>query len=88
VCRPADAALQGVTTDHGTSGAPTREAIALVVANVDRCSDCRSARPAGGRAAGLTTAIRNGSSAELAALLILVRESTGDVGQVDDATWC
>jgi AhpD family alkylhydroperoxidase len=88
------AALQGAIADYGTFDARTREAIALVVANVDRCSYCQSAHTAGGKAAGLTTeqtvAIRDGSYAEdskLAALLTLVRESTGNVGYVDDATW-
>ncbi len=88
------AALQAVIADYGTFDARTREAIALVVANVDRCSYCQSAHTAGGKAAGLTTeqtvAIRDGSYAEdpkLAALLTLVRESAGALGTVDDATW-
>jgi AhpD family alkylhydroperoxidase len=88
------AALQGVIADYGTFDAQTREAIALVVANVDRCSYCQAAHTGGAKAAGLTTeqtvAIRNGSYAEdpkLAALLTLVRESTGNVGDVNDATW-
>jgi AhpD family alkylhydroperoxidase len=88
------AALQGVLADYGTFDARTREAIALVVANVDRCSYWQAVHTGGAKAAGLTTeqtvAIRDGSYAEdpkLAALLALVRESAGNLGAVEDATW-
>ncbi len=88
------AALQQVIADHGTFDGRTREAIALVVANVDQCSYCQAAHTGGAKAAGLTTAqtvaIRDGSYAEepkLAALLALVRESTGNLGNVEDTTW-
>ncbi|WNV75379.1 carboxymuconolactone decarboxylase family protein [Geodermatophilus sp. DSM 44513] len=88
------AALQEVIGAHGTYDARTREAIALVVGNVDRCTYCQSAHTAGARAAGWSTeetvAIRDGSyagDARLAALLTLVRESAGGLGAVDDATW-
>lgn len=88
------AALQSVIADHGSFDAPTREAIALAVGNVDDCSYCQSAHTGGGKAAGLTddqmVAIRRGTvdfDAKLAALLALAREYTADVGSVQDATW-
>jgi AhpD family alkylhydroperoxidase len=88
------AALQQVIAEHGTFDAATREAIALVVGNVDRCSYCQSAHTVGAKAAGLTAeqtvAIRNGSyqdDPKLAALLALVRESAATVGAVEDSTW-
>jgi AhpD family alkylhydroperoxidase len=87
-------ALQQVIRDYGTFDPATREAIALVVGNVDRCSYCQSAHTLGAKRAGLsegqTVAIRDGSYAEdarLAALLTLVRESAGNLGTVQDSTW-
>ncbi len=94
VVLPGDTALQAVIADYGTFDARTREAIALVVANVDRCSNCQSAHTADGKAADLTTeqtvGIRDGSYAKnpkLAALFTQVRESTGNLRTVDGATW-
>lgn len=87
-------ALQSVIADHGTYDARTREAVALAVADVDGCSYCQAAHTGGGRAAGLSedemVAIRRGSvdfDPKLAALLVLAREYTQDVGSVQDATW-
>jgi AhpD family alkylhydroperoxidase len=87
-------ALQQVIGDYGTFDAATREAIALVVANVDHCTYCQSAHTLSAKAAGMSTeqtvAVRDGSYADdpkLAALLALVRESTGSVGTVQDSTW-
>ena len=87
-------ALQQVIGDHGSFDPATREAIALVVGNVDRCSYCQSAHTLGAKRAGLseeqTVAIRDGSYAEdvkLATLLTLVRESAGNLGTVADDTW-
>ncbi len=87
-------ALQQVISDYGTFDAATREAIALVVGNVDRCGYCQSAHTLAAKRAGLseqqTVAIRDGSYTDdtrLAALLALVRESTGNVGSVQDSTW-
>ncbi len=87
-------ALQQVISDYGTFDAATREAVALVVGNVDRCGYCQSAHTLAAKRAGLseqqTVAIRAGSytdDTKLAALLALVRESTGNVGSVQDSTW-
>ncbi len=87
-------ALQAVISDHGTFDAATREAIALVVANVDRCTYCQSAHTAGAKQAGFsedqTIAIRAGRvdfDDKLAALLSLVRESASNLGHVEDETW-
>ena len=88
------AALQQVIADHGTFDPATREAIALVVGNVDRCDYCQAAHTGGARRAGLsmeqTVAIRRGAvdfDPKLAALLTLVRVSVADVGYVPDDVW-
>ena len=86
-------AIQQVMQDTGTFDGRTREAIALAVADVDECSYCQAAHTAGGKAAGLseqeTIDIRRGQveDPKLGALLVLVREQTGDVGTVQDSTW-
>ncbi|SDX99080.1 alkylhydroperoxidase AhpD family core domain-containing protein [Modestobacter sp. DSM 44400] len=87
-------ALQQVIGDYGTFGAATREAIALVVGNVDRCSYCQSAHTLGAKRAGLTeeqtVAIREGRvdfDPKLAALLTLVRASSSNLGHVSDEVW-
>ena len=87
-------ALQGAISDHGTFDAATREAIALVVANVDECTYCQSAHTAGAKQAGFsqdqTIAIRAGRvdfDDRLAALLSLVRQSASNLGRVEDQTW-
>jgi len=87
-------AIQRVIADCGSFDARTREAIALAVANVDECSYCQAAHTGGGKAAGLTddemVAVRRGTvdfDAKLAALLVLAREYTKNVGSVEDATW-
>jgi AhpD family alkylhydroperoxidase len=86
--------IQQAIAEHGTFDARTREAIALAVAAVDACDYCQSAHTAGGRAAGLSAdemlAIRAGrpiADPRLDALLDVAREITGDVGEVQDATW-
>ncbi len=87
------AAVQRVLRDTGTFDGRTREAIALAVAAVDQCSYCQAAHTAGGKAAGLTEQetidIRRGQvdDLKLGSLLALVREQTGNVGTVEDATW-
>ncbi len=87
------AAIQRVLEEHTHFDRLTREAIALAVATVDECSYCQAAHTAGGKAAGLseqqTVDIRRGVEADpkLAALLAVVREQTGSVGNVDDSTW-
>ncbi len=87
------AAIQRVLQDTGTFDGRTREAIALAVANVDECTYCQAAHTAGGKSAGLseqeTIDIRRGQvdDPKLGSLLALVREQTGNVGAVDDATW-
>lgn len=88
------AALQAVIADHGSFDPATREAIALVVGNVDACTYCQSAHTLSARKAGLnleqTVAIRDGSyddDPKLAALLRLVRESAANVGAVKEDTW-
>ena len=87
-------ALQQVIGDYGTFDAPTREAIALVVGNVDRCDYCQSAHTVSAKRAGFSTeqtvAIREGRvdfDAKLAALLTLIRESTANLGNVSDEVW-
>jgi uncharacterized peroxidase-related enzyme len=88
------AALQTVIGDYGTFDAATREAIALVVGNIDRCTYCQSAHTVSAKKAGFSgeqaVTPRDGSYDEdpkLAALLALVRESAANVGNVQDATW-
>ncbi len=87
-------ALQQVIADYGTFDARTREAIALVVGNVDGCEYCQSAHTLSAKAAGLsseqTVAIRQDRvdfDPRLAVLLTLVREAAADTGNVADATW-
>jgi uncharacterized peroxidase-related enzyme len=87
-------AIQQAIADEGTFDAPTREAIALAVANVDECSYCQAAHTAGGKAAGLSgeqmVAVRAGRvdfDPKLSALLDLARDYTGNIGTVDDAKW-
>ena len=87
-------ALQQVIGDYGTFDGRTREAIALVVGNVDECDYCQSAHTSGAKAAGLseeqTIAIRRGDvdfDPKLAALLELTRQSTADKGSVTDEAW-
>lgn len=87
-------ALQQVIGDYGTFDARTREAIALVVGNVDSCSYCQSAHTLSAKAAGMTeeqtVAVREGRidfDPKLAALMAVTREAAANVGHVEDATW-
>ena len=87
-------ALQEVIADYATFDAATKEAIALAVGNVDECTYCRSAHTAGAKAAGLTEeqtvairGVRVDFDPKLAALLRVARETVGNVGNVEDATW-
>ncbi len=87
-------ALQQVIADYGTFDARTREAIALVVGNVDGYEYCQSAHTLSAKAAGLsseqTVAIREDRvdfDPQLAALLTLVRQAAANTGNVADATW-
>lgn len=87
-------ALQQVIGDYGTFDARTREAIALVVGNVDECTYCQSAHTMGAKAAGLsedqTIAIRRGDidfDDKLAVLLELARQTTANKGSVKDDAW-
>ena len=88
------AGIQAAIAEHGTFDARTREAIALTVGAVDRCDYCQSAHTVSGRKAGWSeeemVAIRAGrveGDAKLAALLSVVAEATGELGNVDDVTW-
>jgi AhpD family alkylhydroperoxidase len=88
------AAIQQVIAEQGTFDPVTREGIALVVANVDRCAYCQAAHTVAAKRAGLTeeqtVAIRRGEvdfDPRLAALLTLVRVSASDVGYVPDEVW-
>jgi len=87
-------ALQQVIAGYGTFDARTREAIALVVGNVDGYEYCQSAHTLSAKAAGLsseqTVAIREDRvdfDPQLAALLTLVRQAAANTGNVADATW-
>ncbi|MBG6215399.1 AhpD family alkylhydroperoxidase [Cryobacterium sp. CAN_C3] len=87
-------AFQQVIGDYGTFDSRTREAIALVVGNVDECRYCQSAHTISAKAAGLsedqTIAIRKGTvdfEAKLDALLELARQSTANKGAVKDDAW-
>lgn len=88
------AALARAIADFGTFDARVRETIALVVGNANECTYCESAHTTGARKAGFTEdqvmAIRKGQvhfDDKLSALTALVRESVGNLGHVDDATW-
>jgi AhpD family alkylhydroperoxidase len=88
------AGMQEAIARHGSFDAPTREAIALAVAAVDGCDYCQSAHTLGGKAAGFDAnrmlAIRAGRPTgddKLDALLTVVREAAGTVGEVQDFTW-
>ncbi|MBO0594964.1 carboxymuconolactone decarboxylase family protein [Nesterenkonia sp. E16_7] len=87
-------AIQQVIEDYGTFDAPTREAIALAVGNVNECTYCQSAHTQGAKGAGLseeqTVAIRRGDvdfDPKLHALLQVAREAAAEKGNVQDATW-
>ncbi len=80
--------------EHGSFDARTREAIALAVGNVDGCGYCQAAHTLSATKAGFdtaqTVAIRAGRvdfDDKLAALVTVVREAAGEVGDVSDATW-
>lgn len=86
--------LGAAITEHGTFDARVREAIALAVANVDGCEYCQAAHTLSAQKAGFdqvqTVAIRRGVvefDDRLAALLAVVREAAGNVGEVSDDTW-
>ena len=79
---------------HGTFDPPTREAIALAVANQNGCGYCQSAHTLSARRAGLslgqTIAIRDGHvdfDGKLDALLAVAREIAAAVGDVSDQTY-
>lgn len=87
-------AIQQVIEDYGTFDAPTREAIALAVGNVNECTYCQSAHTQGAKGAGLseeqTVAIRRGDvdfDPKLHALLQVAREAAAEKGNVQDTTW-
>lgn len=48
------AAIQQVIAEQGTFDVATQQAIALVVATVDRCDCCQAAHTGGAKRAGLT----------------------------------
>ena len=86
--------MQEAIANLGTFDGSTREAIALAVGAVDHCGYCQSAHTLGGRAAGLDPermlAIRAGRPTgddKLDALLAVMREAAGEVGNVQDDTW-
>jgi AhpD family alkylhydroperoxidase len=79
---------------HGSFDPRTREAIALAVGNVDGCDYCQAAHTRSAIAAGFdqaqTVAVRAATidfDDKLAALLDVVREIAGSVGDVADSTW-
>ncbi|UGY94762.1 carboxymuconolactone decarboxylase family protein [Streptomyces gobiensis] len=89
-----NAAMNAAIAEHGTFDARTREAIALAVGAVDDCAYCQAAHTLAAQGAGLTeaqtVAIRRGAvdfDPKLDALLAVVREIAGEVGEVSDATW-
>ncbi|HEU5006836.1 MAG TPA: carboxymuconolactone decarboxylase family protein [Jatrophihabitantaceae bacterium] len=86
--------LSAAIAEHGSFDARVREAIALAVANVDGCEYCQAAHTLSAQKAGFdqaqTVAIRGGVVGfddRLAALLAVVREAAGNVGEVGDDTW-
>jgi AhpD family alkylhydroperoxidase len=88
------AAMAQAISEHGTFDARTREALALAVGNTDGCDYCQAAHTVSATRAGFdtaqTVAIRAGRvdfDDKLAALLAVVREAAGEVGDVSDATW-
>lgn len=88
------AAMTQAIADHSTLDAPTQQAIALAVGNVDGCEYCQAAHTIAGRATGLDDdlmlQIRRGevtSDPRLAALVQVVREAAERIGEVKDATW-
>jgi AhpD family alkylhydroperoxidase len=91
------AAYAGLSDAIGKQGSfdpRTREAIALAVSAVDGCGYCQAAHTLSAAQAGLTEqetiAIRRGEvdfDDKLAALLAVVREAAGNVGEVSDVTW-
>lgn len=88
------AGVNAAIAEHGTFDARTREAIALAVGAVDRCTYCQSAHTMAAKSAGFTEAetiaIRRGDAdvePKLAALLQVVRETAAEVGEVSDDAW-
>jgi uncharacterized peroxidase-related enzyme len=83
-------ALFGATA-HGTLRAPVREAIALAVAEFNRCDYCLSAHSALGRGAGLTdeqmAKARKSASSDpkIAAILGFVRTTLVERGQAGES---
>ncbi len=88
------AGIADAIAEHGSFDARTREAIALAVGNVDGCAYCQSAHTLSALKAGFdkpqTIALRAGKidfDDKLAALVAVVREAAGEVGDVADSTW-
>jgi AhpD family alkylhydroperoxidase len=88
------AGMREAIATHGSFDPATREAIALTVGAVDGCDYCQAAHTISARKAGLaeqqTIAIRRGGidfDDKLAALLTVLREAAGNLGEVSDATW-
>lgn len=89
------AGIQQAISEHGSFGADTQEAIALVVGAADDCGYCQAAHTAGAKQAGWTleqtVALRSGErlpeQEKLNALLAVSREIATSVGNVDEATW-
>lgn len=88
------AGMARAIAEHGSFDERTREAIALAVGNVDGCDYCQAAHTLSATKAGFdsaqTVAIRAGRvdfDNKLAALVTVVREAAGEVGDVSDATW-
>ncbi len=86
--------LADAVAQQGSFDAKTREAIALAVGAVNDCHYCQSVHTLAARRAGFSEAetlqIRSGSVSfdpVLSALVTLVREAAGSVGNVSDATW-
>lgn len=87
-------ALRKAIDTYSVIDPATREAIALAVAAVDGCDYCQSAHTFAGMRLGFseeqTVKLRDGDVGwddKLAALIKLVQEIAGDLGEVSDATW-
>lgn len=88
------AGMASAIAEHGSFDARTREAVALAVGAVDGCEYCQAAHTVSATRAGFDTAqtiaIRSGRidfDDHLAALVSVVREAAGEVGEVSDLTW-
>jgi AhpD family alkylhydroperoxidase len=87
-------AMNAAIAEHSSLDPATREAIALAVAAVNDCRYCQAAHTVVGRSTGLSDdqmlqiradAIQGDD--RLAAIVAVVREAAGNVGEVSEQTW-